>query len=482
MKKFFKILWNDLKIILGLALIVCTFYFGYNYLNSKFRTPDVDYGDSFHNMPEDTVDVIVLGSSHAQYSFIPSFFYQDTGLYSYLLGSSFQPLVVSYQMLKEALKTQNPELVILEVFSGVYQVDNSNGDYDYRYVLGEYQMTGEEKENTISYISTKEKQDSYRNEFLNNHNNWRTIESLDEIINSRSNEITSFGFIGNWDIFLPVGNYWYSAKYEEDVEVKIDEEDVNALNDILTLCKEKDIDLLLYMTPMDNVTVEEQSLRHKIWEWAEENDIQYIDFLARDEELDFRSVIHHDGYHTYVNGASYTTDYLANYINDNYQFDSHVNNDELNSLYNKDIGGLTIDDLEREVSPYKFMYRLINYPDLIIVSYKGEELNEKMINDLNSIGIYDTSNNFYALIYDGEVIANDSNGVDYSLNGHNISVSANGVYFDEEYITNSNDLTFVVFNDYFDRYSVKSIYSMGDVVWQTGYNYEYTFIEDGYKW
>lgn len=483
MKKFFNIVWNNLKIIMGLALVVCTFYFSYNYLSEKFRTPDVDYGDSFHNMPKDSVDVVVLGSSHAQYSFIPSFFYQDTGLYSYLLGSSFQPLSVSYQMLREALKTQNPELVILEVFSATNPVDNSNGDYDYRYVLGEYQMTGEEKENTISYISTKEKQDSYRNEFLNNHNNWRTIESIDEIINSRSNEITSLGFVGNWDIYLPVENYWFSAKYDEDVAVSIDEESMAALDNILSLCKENNIELLLYMTPMDNVTVEQQSLRNLVWNWANENNIPYIDFLQRDEELDIRSVIHHDGYHTYVNGASYVTDYLANYVKENYQFESHQDFDELYSVYMGYITGLTIDDLEREVNPNKYLLRLVNYPGLVAISYRGSELNDQMIDYLKSIGIDDVDDNFFALVYKGELIAFDSDSIDYQLEDHKVTVNDDGIYFDGEYVANNDELTLAVFDDTFDRGIAKSIYNTSTgVTWELGYDYYYNFMGDDYKW
>ena len=69
MNKVLKTIWNLLKIAVGVCVICGTFYFGYNFLSSKFRNPDVYYNDSFHNLPKDSMDVIVLGSSHAQYSF-----------------------------------------------------------------------------------------------------------------------------------------------------------------------------------------------------------------------------------------------------------------------------------------------------------------------------------------------------------------------------------------------------------------------------
>ena len=72
MKRVLLFIWHLIKIAACVILIVGTFYYGYNYLNKLFRTPDANYGDSFHNMPKDSVDVLVLGSSHCQYSFSPT--------------------------------------------------------------------------------------------------------------------------------------------------------------------------------------------------------------------------------------------------------------------------------------------------------------------------------------------------------------------------------------------------------------------------
>ena len=74
-KKILKIIWNISKIIMGFCLISATFYFSYNFLSTKFKNEDAYYNESFHNLPKDSMDVIVLGSSHAQYSFSPTFFY-----------------------------------------------------------------------------------------------------------------------------------------------------------------------------------------------------------------------------------------------------------------------------------------------------------------------------------------------------------------------------------------------------------------------
>lgn len=477
MKKFFKILWNDLKIILGLALIACTFYFGYNYLNSKFRTPDVNYGDSFHNLPENSMDVIVLGSSHAQYSFVPSFFYQDTGLYSYMLGSSFQPLNVSYQMLKEALKTQKPELVILEVFSATYQIDNSNGDYDYRYVIAEYQMTGDEKYNTIDYISTKEKALSYKNEFINNHNNWRDIDDINSLFEENTDIDTTFGFVSNWEVYLPADNYWFSFKSDEDVEADLEVEDMEALNNIYNLCKENDIELLLYMTPMDSIGEYEQSLRHKVWDWANDNNIPYIDMLENDEQYDIRSAIHHDGFHAFINGASYITDLLANYTKENYSFSNHKNNEELEELYKNIIPYLSVGVLWKEANASKYLTRLKDYPGTLLISYRDLNINDELRQYIDDIGLSELKEGekFYGVINNGELLASSNESIECEVNGHKIRIDDTGIYFDDEFLVNDDSLTFVAYNRTYSEYAIKRVRYLNGVLWDKEYDSEYRY-------
>lgn len=476
MKKIF----NLLKIFGGVLVIVCSFYYGYNYLNSLFRTKEADYNDGFHNMPENSVDVIVLGSSHAQYSFVPSFFYEDTGLYSYSLGTPVQPVSVSYEMLKEALKTQKPELVIMEIFTAAHYDDNSNPESDYRYVMAEYQLTGEERHNVIDMISSKEKALTYKNEFLNNHNNWRTVESLDSLITKSTYVDGSLGFIGEWSNSSPYVNYWYSVKYEEDLDLELPEEVVTGLNNILNLCKENDIDLLLYMTPMDNVTQEEQTYRHKVWDWANENDVKYIDMLGNDEKLDFRSVIHHDGYHTFINGASYATDLLANFVKEKYTFDNHKDNEFLNEKCKENLISYSLDVLEREVNPNKYLYRYINSPATILVSYKQSRIDENLRTFLDEIGlsVINDSGNYYAILKNGELLACDQTNIEYTIDDNNVVINDSGIYFNGELIADDDLITFVMFSSDYTRKSIKVIDYLDDKMWDKDYNYDYNYTKE----
>lgn len=482
LKKIVKTIWNLIKICACVCLICATFYYGYNYLSTKFKTSGASYEKSFHMLEEDTIDVLVLGSSHAQYSFIPYFFYEDTGLNSYVLGSQFQPLKVSYQMLKEALKTQTPEVLVLEVYTGTFLVDETTDENDSRYIAAQYKMTGEEKYTTIDYMTNKEKAKEYKNDFLNNHNNWRYLDDFTSLLKEDDNKIadTEFGFIANYNIWLPVVNYWFTDKYDYDVDVTLPKEYTDSLNNIYSLCKEKGIQLLLYMMPMDNMTDESQSYLKKIWEWADANEIPYIDFLSNDEQLDLRSFIHHDGFHAYINGAAFVTDYIAEYITNNFTVNNHTDYEELANEYVKFIDVNTSEVLSREANPAKFMSRFTNYPYTIAVSYNGSYLTDDLRTYLAKMGIesqiYD-NNSFYGILVDGKLVSGDLEYVSYTDKNNTIEVSANGVFLNGESIVKDEELTLVAFNSDYSNYYSKSITCRDGYAWDKIYNYRYAIQE-----
>lgn len=464
--------WNITKIVMGVILIISTFYFGYSYLNKVYKTPNANYGESFHNMDEDSVDVLVLGSSHAQYSFCPTFFYEDTGLYSYVLGSACQPLNVSYEMLKEALKSQSPSLLVLEVYTATPLKEWCMGDSCY--VMAEYQMTGEEKQNVIGFLPS-DKAKEYRNEFINNHNNWRSVESFKDLYEKKSSSFIDpcFGYVKS-DASLPVDNWWYAPVYEGNEEVELEEEDVEALNNILSLCKEENIELLLYMMPMDGIDVLNQSYRYKVWDYAKENNINYIDFVDIGEELDYRMCVHNDGAHSYVNGASYITDYLANYIKDNYVIENHQSSEKLDKLYKSYSTIYTFDVLRTEYNPLKYLNRIINYKDTFLVSYRGSEISEEVKNYLILMGLdINEDDNCYAIIKDEEVICKDNFEINTTIDKHEVVINDSGIYFDGSLLSDGDLLSFVVFDEDYDDKVIKTIDYISGIPWDYGYDFNY---------
>lgn len=473
MNKVLKTIWNLLKIAVGVCVICGTFYFGYNFLSSKFRNPDVYYNDSFHNLPKDSMDVIVLGSSHAQYSFSPTFFYEDTGLYAYTLGSACQPLEVSYQMLREALKTQSPKLVILETYTATPL--RSACETDTCYVTAEYQMRGMEKINTINYLP-EEKAKTYRNDFINYHNDWRTKESLDFLFEEDDKSIDpSLGYLPLESDYV-YENWWYNFVYDDkSSDVELDELDLESLNNILNLCRENNIELMIYFMPMDMLDELNQKYRYKVWDYCEENDIKYVDFVDLSEELDYRIPIHNDGFHSKTTGANIITSYLADFIKENsYEF-NHIDNNELNKIYEYYIDFYDYLVLCGEHDPEKYLNRIVRNPHLKIIRYQGTKLDEtlkKFLNDLNLTDLK-TGENYYAVIYGDTILACGKDPISYDLDTHHIELNSEGVYFDDEQLFDGNEFGVVLFNKNYDVKLVKRMSYSSGLLWDINYDYNY---------
>ena len=82
---------------------------------------DQDYATSstfmnFYDIKEDTIDVLFLGSSHAVDAFIPQELYEEYGITSYNFGSTNQSVALSYYLLKETLRFQQPQAVVIDAY------------------------------------------------------------------------------------------------------------------------------------------------------------------------------------------------------------------------------------------------------------------------------------------------------------------------------------------------------------------------------
>lgn len=88
------------------------FFVKSTYRNSPW--PSTNTYNGFYKMKRDTIDVIFLGSSVTVNGFCPQEIYDAYGIRSYNLGSEQQSIFLSYYWLKEALRFQSPQVVVLD--------------------------------------------------------------------------------------------------------------------------------------------------------------------------------------------------------------------------------------------------------------------------------------------------------------------------------------------------------------------------------
>ena len=76
----------------------------------------VDQARYLYVQPKNKIDVLFLGSSHVHCNVNTQLLWDEYGMAAYLMTGAEQPLWNSYYNLKEALKTQKPKLVVLDMF------------------------------------------------------------------------------------------------------------------------------------------------------------------------------------------------------------------------------------------------------------------------------------------------------------------------------------------------------------------------------
>lgn len=90
-------------------------------------TPKYDYGicsmANLYEQPRDSVDVLAVGTSNFYAGVNTNLLWKEYGIAAYNLCSAEQPFWVSYYMIREALKTQRPSVILLDAQPARYEED-----------------------------------------------------------------------------------------------------------------------------------------------------------------------------------------------------------------------------------------------------------------------------------------------------------------------------------------------------------------------
>lgn len=91
----------------------------FTYISNIFRAKTISSIDMVHSLYQeerDTIDVLVLGSSHGYSSIQPNLLWHEYGITTFCMCSPGQLVPSSYYLLQEALKYQKPKIVLFESY------------------------------------------------------------------------------------------------------------------------------------------------------------------------------------------------------------------------------------------------------------------------------------------------------------------------------------------------------------------------------
>lgn len=302
------------KVIAGLLLLLTVSFVFYKF-TEIVKYPRHNFYDFYGYMEKDTIDVLCVGSSHVYCSINPVQMYDDYGIAAFNLAAGSQSVWYSYYYIKEALKTQKPKIIILDI----YTVISEDNYFDYTKTQGNLlnMKPSYNKWEALKAAETDKKVELFLG-FPITHTRYNNLQKRDFDLSKNGNG----NFLG----------YYYSSRivpYEEssikDVgavaeRTPITEKAETYIRKCIELCQEKDIEIILTNAPWPNITEETQKRFNYVQDIADEYQVPFINgcLHTQDIGLDYAVDSMGDGGHLNYTGAVKYTKWLSDYLKSNY--------------------------------------------------------------------------------------------------------------------------------------------------------------------
>ncbi len=262
--------------------------------------------ETFYDMDEDLVDVLFLGSSRCYCTINQAVFWEEQGIAGFNFSISGQDLASSYHCMVEALKTQTPEVVCLELYGSTFHG---------------YGVESNMYRNTLSYKYSLNAVDAVKSIAED-----RMGELLLRwpIVHTRYKELKKGDFVKSDVAYLGYQAEFQTQSvpelltYTGDEQVAIAAEEEEWIRKIIALGEENDIELCFFVSPAVYSDFDAKKLNY-VEGIAAEHNIPVLNMpeLKEDLRLDLNTDFI-DWAHTNYFGAQKVSSFMANFLMQNF--------------------------------------------------------------------------------------------------------------------------------------------------------------------
>ena len=298
---------------------------------------------SFYELQDNSAEVVFFGASIISAAMDPFQLYEEQGISSYNLGVMSQPMIGTYYWFKEALKTQNMKLAVIEIKSAGRSSEKAEEkarkSYDYmKWGKNKIQYALDYKDFHKEADGTDEEVDlwSYLFPLSLYHTRWSELsyDDYDFFLGKNNSNTKGFSVLSTQFKNSTSFDAEKEAKGKYDgFEVKSnDKETPNPINEEYALklikeAKQQGVELLFVRTP-DTTWHEDQ--HNYIQELADKNNIKFLDLNLKSNmdkmQFDY-SEDAADTVHVNILGAKKITKFVGQYIADNYKLTDYRKTD-----------------------------------------------------------------------------------------------------------------------------------------------------------
>ena len=288
-------------------------------------------------------DVIFIGDCEVYENFSPITLWEKYGISSFIRGSAQQLIWQSYYLMEETLKYEKPEVIVFNVLSMKYDTPQSTGSQAQREAYNRMTLDGMRwsmsKWNAISASMTEEEKKwqshwTYIFPILRYHDRWSQLGSDDFKYLFKKDQVSDNGYL------MQVGVKPMTDPHIEKplVDYTLGANSYYYLDMMTQLCKDNGVQLVLIKAPTHS-PVWWDEWDQQVEDYAQENDLLYINFLDYEEEIgiDWNTDTYDTGLHLNVYGAEKLSDYFGKILQETCGVTDRRSDSGYNELWQKKV-------------------------------------------------------------------------------------------------------------------------------------------------
>ena len=281
-----KILTYAAFVILFIITMVCL-----DRLLSEKSIHGINQARSFYEQPKDSIDVLMLGSSHIHCDVNTALLWENYGMATFDFSAAEQTMWQTYYYFKEALKTQKPKVAVLDFYSVARYKDDYQYDFLYENLQGLRPSLNKLKLFVTSCAIGR--MDDYTPDFFTYHNRYEELTDEDFAALFGKEDLASFKGYTPYCAVLPQDRPVLTETIADDLTPKSEK----YLMKIIDLAKKNDVELFFIVAPY--IADDKDMLTYnRISQIADENGIEFMnmnfnyDDIGLDFETDFNDYSH----------------------------------------------------------------------------------------------------------------------------------------------------------------------------------------------
>lgn len=299
---------------------------------------------NFYKLEENSLDMVFIGASTAFTDYSAPLAFKEFGFTSYSLATNAAPMGIAKSMLIEALKTQNPKIILIDINGILYDNEAESKEGALRLWVDNMPFS-KNKIDTIQELVPEDERMAYYFPFLKYHSNWKDLpkcvkNSVDELLHWDNTHLSAMGMQGTIKV-EPQSDTINIKEYTK--RSPMHQLSGQRLEELLKYCKKNEIKNILFtnmpryyskkMLPeRERNNTAKDLIREYGYECLDLDD--YVKEIGLDPKTDF-----YNQNHLNIYGQKKLTKYLGNLLNNKYHLSDTNHDENVIQRYHKEVEG-----------------------------------------------------------------------------------------------------------------------------------------------